>query len=126
VIKTPSKEVDLIYYCPHLYAQWDHYEMSQPSSQSGLKQEPGDVTQQEQEYFMKQALLMVLKLLFSVWASLADLCSQGERALAGGETPVGCVLVLQGKVIGSGMNDTNRSMNVRSNAIRAVYRNIIL
>ncbi|KAH8690979.1 cytidine and deoxycytidylate deaminase zinc-binding domain protein [Talaromyces proteolyticus] len=45
------------------------------------------------EFFMKQALLM------------------GERALEVGETPVGCVLVLDGKIIGSGMNDTNRSMN---------------
>lgn len=38
---------------------------------------------------------------------------QGEKALASGETPVGCVLVLNGEIIGSGMNDTNRSMNVR-------------
>lgn len=29
-----------------------------------------------------------------------------------GETPVGCVLVHEGKIIGAGMNDTNRSMNV--------------
>ncbi|EED18384.1 cytosine deaminase, putative [Talaromyces stipitatus ATCC 10500] len=52
-----------------------------------------DVTRQDQERFMKEALLM------------------GEKALAVGETPVGCVLVLNGKIIGSGMNDTNRSMN---------------
>lgn len=44
-------------------------------------------------YFMKQALLM------------------GERALETGETPVGCVLVYDNKIVGSGMNDTNRSMN---------------
>ncbi|OJJ33118.1 hypothetical protein ASPWEDRAFT_53162 [Aspergillus wentii DTO 134E9] len=45
------------------------------------------------DYFMKQALLM------------------GEKALQTGETPVGCVLVYNGKIVGSGMNDTNRSMN---------------
>lgn len=45
-------------------------------------------------YYMKQALLM------------------GEKALQLGETPVGCVLVYAGKIVGTGMNDTNRSMNV--------------
>ncbi|KAJ5683179.1 hypothetical protein N7462_006344 [Penicillium macrosclerotiorum] len=44
-------------------------------------------------HFMKQALLM------------------GEKALECGETPVGCVLVYNDQVVGSGMNDTNRSMN---------------
>lgn len=34
-----------------------------------------------------------------------------EEALAGGETPVACVLVLDGKVVARGMNDTNRSLN---------------
>jgi tRNA-specific adenosine deaminase 2 len=34
-----------------------------------------------------------------------------EKALAMGETPVGCVFVANGKIIGSGMNDTNRSFN---------------
>ena len=73
-----------------------------------------DVTQEDQERFMKEALLMVttfsvsLQLPFVHWHSEM----QGEKALAAGETPVGCVLVLQGKIIGSGMNDTNRSMNV--------------
>lgn len=43
--------------------------------------------------FMQQALLMA------------------EKALASGETPVGCVLVYAGEVIGSGMNDTNKSLN---------------
>jgi len=45
------------------------------------------------ERFMKMALLLAAK------------------ALEIGETPVGCVLVYEGKVIGSGMNDTNKSMN---------------
>ncbi|KZZ89228.1 tRNA specific adenosine deaminase [Ascosphaera apis ARSEF 7405] len=35
----------------------------------------------------------------------------GERALVCGETPVGCVLVYRGEVIGKGMNDTNRYLN---------------
>jgi tRNA-specific adenosine deaminase 2 len=34
-----------------------------------------------------------------------------EKALATGETPVGCVFVADGTIIGSGMNDTNRSFN---------------
>ena len=34
-----------------------------------------------------------------------------EKALATGETPVGCVFVADGKVIGLGMNDTNKSFN---------------
>lgn len=38
---------------------------------------------------------------------------QGETALNHGETPVGCVLVYNDQVVGRGMNDTNRSMNVR-------------
>ncbi|CEJ55237.1 Putative Cytidine and deoxycytidylate deaminase zinc-binding domain protein [Penicillium brasilianum] len=43
--------------------------------------------------WMKQALMM------------------GEQALEHGETPVGCVLVYDNKIVGRGMNDTNRSMN---------------
>lgn len=34
-----------------------------------------------------------------------------EEALAGGETPVACVLVHHGEVVARGMNDTNRSLN---------------
>ena len=34
-----------------------------------------------------------------------------EQALAEGETPVACVLVLDGQVVARGMNDTNRSLN---------------
>merc|ERR1711939_212069 len=34
-----------------------------------------------------------------------------EEALAGGETPVACVLVYDGAVVARGMNDTNRSLN---------------
>lgn len=34
-----------------------------------------------------------------------------EKALTTGETPVGCVFVTNGKIIGSGMNDTNKSFN---------------
>jgi len=34
-----------------------------------------------------------------------------EHALANDETPVGCVFVRNGRIIGKGMNDTNRSLN---------------
>ena len=34
-----------------------------------------------------------------------------EQALREGETPVACVLVLDGQVVACGMNDTNRSLN---------------
>jgi tRNA-specific adenosine deaminase 2 len=34
-----------------------------------------------------------------------------EKALATGETPVGCIFVANGTIIGSGMNDTNKSYN---------------
>lgn len=40
------------------------------------------------------------------------MCNKAEKAIAIGETPVGCVLVHEGKIIGRGMNDTNRSLNV--------------
>ena len=33
-------------------------------------------------------------------------------ALASDEVPVGCVFVHNGQIIGKGMNDTNRSLNV--------------
>lgn len=62
-------------------------------------------------YFMKQALLMVSSFLCNDIRSV-DQLSQGEKALQSGETPVGCVLVHDGQIVGSGMNDTNRSMNV--------------
>lgn len=39
---------------------------------------------------------------------------QAERALASDEVPVGCVFVHRDDIIGEGMNDTNRSLNVRS------------
>ncbi|KAL4987135.1 cytidine and deoxycytidylate deaminase zinc-binding domain protein [Aspergillus falconensis] len=47
----------------------------------------------EQSYFMDQAFEMA------------------RKALDTGETPVGCVLVYENKIVGHGMNDTNRSMN---------------
>ncbi|KAL5332641.1 cytidine deaminase-like protein [Aspergillus crustosus] len=36
---------------------------------------------------------------------------QARKALHTRETPVGCVLVYKNKIVGHGMNDTNRSMN---------------
>lgn len=44
---------------------------------------------------------------------------QGEKALGSGETPVGCVLVYNDQIVGRGMNDTNRSMNVSNRACAA-------
>ena len=34
-----------------------------------------------------------------------------EKALAAGEVPVGCVIIFRGEIVGSGMNDTNKSLN---------------
>ena len=62
-------------------------------------------------YFMKQALLMVRNLLMPE-IEACSLRYQGEKALQSGETPVGCVLVHNDQIVGVGMNDTNRSMNV--------------
>ena len=42
---------------------------------------------------------------------MREALAMAEKALAEGETPVGCVLVHEDKVIGRGMNDTNRSLN---------------
>ncbi|KAL4877253.1 cytidine deaminase-like protein [Aspergillus karnatakaensis] len=50
-------------------------------------------TTAEQSFFMEKAFEMA------------------RNALDIGETPVGCVLVLGNKIVGHGMNDTNRSMN---------------
>lgn len=68
-------------------------------------------------YFMKQALLMVSSLSCDGTHN-AEQQPQGEKALESGETPVGCVLVHDGQIVGSGMNDTNRSMNVRLTSSR--------
>ena len=61
---------------------------------------------------MKQALLMVRKLLETGESKHTHSNIQGEKALQSGETPVGCVLVHNDQIVGFGMNDTNRSMNV--------------
>ena len=52
---------------------------------------------------------------------------QAERALASDEVPVGCVFVHQDEIIGRGMNDTNRSLNVCSiiNAIQGWSSNAV-
>jgi len=52
-----------------------------------------DVEKAKHEGFMREALAMA------------------ERALATDETPVGCVFVHNGSIIGRGMNATNRTMN---------------
>ena len=38
--------------------------------------------------------------------------------MASDEVPVGCVLVHSGRIIGQGMNDTNKSLNVRQNLMK--------
>lgn len=42
---------------------------------------------------------------------MQEAINTAEEALRGGETPVACVLVHDGKVAARGMNDTNRSLN---------------
>lgn len=59
---------------------------------------------------MKKSLEMVI-LYSRLYESGAEF-QKGEMALTRGETPVGCVLVHDEKIIGSGMNDTNTSTNV--------------
>jgi tRNA-specific adenosine deaminase 2 len=44
---------------------------------------------------------------------------QGEKAIELNETPVGCVLVYNDQIVGFGMNDTNRSMNVSDVSIES-------
>jgi tRNA(Arg) A34 adenosine deaminase TadA len=82
----------------------------------------------EQKYFMKEALMMACSP--AIQRYTADFEIQGEKALAIGETPVGCVLVHEGKIIGAGMNDTNRSMNVsvagRHNFFVCMLRQLII
>lgn len=80
-----------------------------------------ETTQNYEEFFMKKALEMVNSYftpscvpISTILADQVLTCPfQAEKALATNETPVGCVLVHQGEIIGSGMNDTNRSLNVR-------------
>ncbi|KAK0508490.1 hypothetical protein JMJ35_008766 [Cladonia borealis] len=56
-----------------------------------------------------------------------------EQALASDEVPVGCVFVREGKIIGKGMNDTNRSLNgtrhaelIAINSILGEYQSSVL
>ncbi|KAL2355379.1 cytidine deaminase-like protein [Cryomyces antarcticus] len=42
---------------------------------------------------------------------MREAINMGELALRSNETPVGCVFVHDGKIIGRGMNDTNRSLS---------------
>lgn len=44
-----------------------------------------------------------------------------ELALASDETPVGCVFVHDGKIIGRGINGTNASLNVRIPCYRRIH-----
>lgn len=67
----------------------------------------------EHERFMREAINMVT-LKHKHDASKLRILSYGqaELALASDETPVGCVFVHDGIIIGRGMNDTNKSLNV--------------
>ena len=42
---------------------------------------------------------------------MTEALHMAEKALAAGEVPVGCVIVFRGEIVGSGMNDTNKSLN---------------
>lgn len=42
---------------------------------------------------------------------MREAIKMAELALASDETPVGCVFVKDGEIIGRGMNDTNKSLN---------------
>lgn len=44
-----------------------------------------------------------------------------ELALASDETPVGCVFVHDGEIIGRGINGTNASLNVRISSTLPTY-----
>ncbi|KAK2810442.1 hypothetical protein FQN50_002931 [Emmonsiellopsis sp. PD_5] len=57
------------------------------------------------------ALRKLMKITVNLRYMTISAVAEGEKALASGETPVGCVLVHNDKIIGSGMNDTNKSMN---------------
>ena len=62
---------------------------------------------------MREAIKMVSLPPHQVpWWNANSIRCQAELALSSDETPVGCVFVHNGEVIGRGMNDTNRSMNV--------------
>lgn len=61
--------------------------------------------------FMREALAMVPFLSFFPSFKPKTKIPQAEHALNTNETPVGCVFVHQGSIIGRGMNATNRSYN---------------
>ena len=76
---------------------------------------PGDI--EIHRRFMREAIKMVSLPLnqVSIGRVLNQTYVQAELALSSDETPVGCVFVHDGEIIGKGMNDTNRSMNVGTN-----------
>lgn len=66
------------------------------------------------EAWMREAIEMVALYRWSINRinALRWCIIQGELALRSDETPVGCVFVHEGVIIGKGMNDTNKSLNV--------------
>jgi tRNA-specific adenosine deaminase 2 len=85
------------------------------------------------EGFMREAIKMVK--IFSPQCVLPNLylrsqvtcanVNQAELALATDETPVGCVFVHEGQIIGRGMNATNRTMNGTRHAEFMAIANIL-
>jgi len=65
-------------------------------------------TPSRHRYFLREALAMVL---FVPPLEHSDIC-QAQLALESSETPVGCVFVHSNKIIGRGMNETNKARSV--------------
>ena len=63
------------------------------------------------EKFMRKALELVYTIRGCLGVCYLS-TGQAEKALASNEVPVGCVFVHENSIIGEGMNDTNRSLNV--------------
>lgn len=67
---------------------------------------------EQHERFMREAIKMVKPYNSGILTPIL-ISFKAELALAHDETPVGCVFVHKGEIIGRGMNDTNKSLNVR-------------
>lgn len=70
-----------------------------------------DEDKRHREYMRKALDLVTIQHLLGRGLSAYWLV-QAEMALASDEVPVGCIFVCKDEIIGEGMNDTNRSLNV--------------
>ena len=70
------------------------------------------ITDARHLHFMREALNQAGSKDFTSQDTCLTQQVQAEIALATNEVPVGCVLVHNDQIIGRGMNDTNRSLNV--------------